>query len=107
MRHLSYTLDRFWKQCTSEYLTGLRESHSYITTRSKGTEYIEVGDTVVIYDEKNPRGFWLLGRVEEVFPGRDNQVRSAAVRVYTGGARSKILRRPVRLYPIELQQEGT
>lgn len=103
MRHLSYTLDRFWKRWASEYLTGLRESHSYITTRSKGTESIEVGDTVVIYDEKKPRGFWLLGRVEEVFPGRDKQVRSAAVRVYTGGARSKILRRPVQhLYPIEL-----
>uniref|UniRef100_A0A1X7T472 DUF5641 domain-containing protein n=1 Tax=Amphimedon queenslandica TaxID=400682 RepID=A0A1X7T472_AMPQE len=44
MRHLSYTLDGFWKQWTSQYLIGLRENHSYITTRSKGTEYIEVGD---------------------------------------------------------------
>ena len=41
-----------------------------------------------------------MGRVEQTLPGRDDQIRSAVVRVFTGG---KLLRRPVqKLYPIEM-----
>uniref|UniRef100_A0A1X7TPH5 DUF5641 domain-containing protein n=1 Tax=Amphimedon queenslandica TaxID=400682 RepID=A0A1X7TPH5_AMPQE len=60
MRHLSYTLDGFWKRWTSQYLIGLRENHSYITTRSKGTEYIEVGD--MMRKNRDDSGCWVVYR---------------------------------------------
>ena len=64
------------------------------------------GDIVIVHKEKKPRGFCSLGRVEEVLPGRDDQVRSAVVRVFTGGKKSKTIRRPVqRLYPIEISRQ--
>jgi hypothetical protein len=64
---------------------------------------VAVGEIVVVHNENKPRGYWALGRVEQTLPGGDNQIRSATVRVYTGGKQSKLLRRPVqRLYHIEI-----
>ena len=103
MRYLSATLDRFWKRWTNEYLLGLRESHYYCNKRRSGSTQISVGDIVVLHDENRPRGFWKLGKVEETIPGKDGLVRSAVIRVFTGGKRSKLFRRPIQLlYPIEL-----
>ena len=102
MRHLSIMLNRFSKRWTTEYLIGLRESHSYNNKKTSSSVEITKGDIVVVH-EKKPRGFWSLGRVEETLPGRDDQVRSAVIRVFTGGKKSKTIRRPVqRLYPIEI-----
>ena len=40
-----------------------------------------VGDIVLIHDDK-PRGFWKLGRVEEIIVGRDGHIRGAVLEVY-------------------------
>lgn len=70
--------------------------------RSSSVE-ITKGDIVVVHHEKKPRGFWSLGRVEETLPGRDDQVTSAVIRVFTGGKKSNTIRCPVqRLYPLRL-----
>ena len=96
MKYLSDTLDRFWKRWTTKYLIGLRESHSNFTQKRSSSVEIRTGDIVVIHDEKKSRGLWSLGRIEQVLPGRDDKLRSATVRVFTGGRRSKLLRRPVQ-----------
>ena len=102
MKYLSDTLDCFWKRWTTEYLIGLGEGHSNFTQKRSSSVEIRTGDIVVIHDEKKPRGFWSLGQIEQVLPGRDDKLRSATVRVFTGGRRSKLLRCPVqRLYPVE------
>ena len=85
MRHLSIMLNHFWKRWTTEYLIGLRESHSYSDKKWSSSVEITKGDIVVVHNEKKPRSFWSLGRVEETLPGRDDQVRSAVIRVFTGG----------------------
>lgn len=61
---------------------------------------------MVVHDDTKRRGFWKLGKVEKTLPGRDGLVRGAVVRVYTGGKRSKLFRRPLpRLYPLEVSCE--
>jgi len=44
---------------------------------------IAPGDVVPMVNTGNQRGYWPLGRVQEIFPGSDGKVR--VVRVITGG----------------------
>ena len=105
MRHLNTTLQRFWKRWRMEYLTELRQTHSYYNTPS-GTRHISNGDIVIVHHDSKARGFWRLGRVEKTIPGRDGEVRGAVVRV--GGLNPKTIRRPVqRLYPVEFNDQVT
>uniref|UniRef100_A0A1X7VL03 DUF5641 domain-containing protein n=1 Tax=Amphimedon queenslandica TaxID=400682 RepID=A0A1X7VL03_AMPQE len=85
LTHLSKILDQFWNCWTKEYLIGLREGHSYMKQKRSSSVEIHIGDIVVIYEDKKPKKFWSLGKVEQVLPGRDDMVRSATVRVLTGG----------------------
>ena len=48
------------------------------------------GDVVLVVDRDMPRGQWLMGRVERVFPSGDNLVRRVAVRTA-----SSLLVRPI------------
>jgi hypothetical protein len=77
MRYLNTLLDQFWKRWTAEYLVVLREIHNHMTQRRNSSIQIAVGDIVIVHNEKKPRGFWSLGRVEQVLPGRDDEIRSA------------------------------
>ena len=78
MKHLSQTLDHFWKRWKSEYLLELIECHQYSWAGNKGeSEQISVEDIVSVHDKKRPRGFWRLARVETILTGSDGQARSA------------------------------
>lgn len=58
---------------------------------------LKVGDVVLIGEDKLPKHTWKMGRIIELFPGRDGLVRSCAVRTSAGS----LLRRPVQLiYPL-------
>ena len=58
---------------------------------------------MIVHNDKKPRGFWNLGKVEKTLPGRDGLVRSAVIRVYTNDKQTKLFHRPVQLlYPIEI-----
>ena len=50
-------------------------------TNSKKFSPIEKGDIVIVHSEDVPRAFWKLGKIEELFHGRDEKVRGALVRV--------------------------
>ena len=80
-RYLSSTLNHFWKRWRSEYLVELREFHRQSNHHFPMQPFIATGDVVVVHDENLPRGFWKLGRVEEVIASRDGRVRGAAVRL--------------------------
>ena len=97
-------MDDFWKQWRAEYLPELREAHCHFQTPKGVASPIAVGDIVIVHDENHPRGLWKLGKVEELMPGADGNVRGAFVRVHAGGKRSGILKRPIqRLYPLEVR----
>ena len=64
----------------------MKEYLSTLNTRNKWVEEkhnIAPGDVVLRVDPSNPRGHWLLGQTQEVFPGPDGKVR--VVPVITGG----------------------
>ena len=102
-RFLTRLRDHFWTRWRREYLTDLREYH-------KGKErrvdvVVELGDVVLVFDEKLKRGFWKLAVVERLITGKDGVVRGATVRLSEKG-KSKCLNRPVqRLYPLEIRSD--
>lgn len=60
---------------------------------------LKVGDVVLIGEDNLPRQTWKMGRITELFPGRDGLVRSCNVQTSAGN----VLRRPVQLiYPLEI-----
>ena len=73
MKHLSNTLNHFWTRWRSEYLSELREAHSYTARRlSKGqSSSVSIGDVVIVHDEHLPRGLWKLGKITSVMKGQD------------------------------------
>jgi len=84
----------FWRRWQREYLSNLQ-------TRTKWTEAMKnlaVGDLVLIKEENLPPQQWIMGRVIEVHPGRDNRVRVVSVKTGKG-----VYKRPVvKLCPLPI-----
>ena len=95
-KHLNGRLRHFWKIWQTEYLSALRETHKSSST--KKTIPITVDDVVIIHEDHVPRQRWSLGRVAELLPGNDGQIRSAKLQTSNGN----IITRPLyKLYPLE------
>ena len=93
---LDKMLSHFWERWRKEYVTSLRDYQR--TSKQKHSSKIRVDDVVIIYEDKQPRHRWKIGRVEETITGRDGRIRSAIVKVGKSGASIK---RPVnRLFPL-------
>lgn len=81
-RHLwkkaQWIADQFWRRWLKEYRPELVKRSKWYDNR----RYYELkpGDVVVIVDETLKRGQWPKGVIEEVFPGRDGNVRVVTVR---------------------------
>ena len=107
MRHLASILNHFWRRWRLEYLNELRESHHYQAKKASHTPHVTKGDIVIIHDRALPRGFWKLGRIQEVHTGSDGLPRSALVRVATRDRQHTLLKRPLQLlYPLEICEPG-
>ena len=102
MKHLSKTVDDFWRRWRAEYLLELRRQFQ---TPKGNRNTIRAGDIVIVHDENRLRGLWKLGRVRELIPGVDGNVRGTFVRVQSGGGHSTIKRPVQRLYPLEVRAE--
>lgn len=82
----------FWKRWSKEYLQSLQARGKWHNT----TENIEVGQLVLIRDDRYPPTKWPLGRVVNVHPGQDGIIRVASVKTASG-----IFKRPVvRISPL-------
>ncbi len=89
-------MTNFWNRWRREYLLDLKSAHRCDTPQPS---LLKVGDVALIKEDNAPRQSWRLGRIEELFPGRDGLVRSCAVRTSSG----TVLRRPIQLlYPLEI-----
>ncbi|XP_064635262.1 uncharacterized protein LOC135492633 [Lineus longissimus] len=75
-RHVQYLANLFWKRWTKEYLPSLQERQKWLQDERN----VKIDDIVLIVDNNMPRNAWSLGRVIEVYPGKDNRVRAVKVR---------------------------
>lgn len=76
----------FWDRWHVEYLNNLIQRRK----RSVENEVIKVGMLVLLCDEDLPSMQWSLGRIVELYPGKDNIVRTVSVKT-----KKNILKRPV------------
>ena len=53
----------------------------------------------MLYEEKQPRQKWLLGKIVDIIPSQDGQIRGA--RALLGKSRNTVIRSVYRLYPLE------
>ena len=83
---MQYLTSVFWKRWQKEYLLLLQERQKWNTPRTN----LAVNDLVLVADESMPRGQWPLGKVVQVYPGKDGYVRQAEVRVGT-----RFFKRPI------------
>ena len=83
------------KRWREQYLVGLS---SYQSAQARP---IKAGEVVLVVDDKKKRHLWRLGRVIELFAGRDGKSRVARVKV----GNSTMLRAIPRLVPLEVASE--
>ena len=79
-RACQYRIDESWRRSQTEYLHLLQRRQKWLEPQRN----FKKGDLVLLFDEDQPRNFWLKGLVVEVFPDRDNLVRRVKVCVDSG-----------------------
>ena len=106
LKYLQVKIQGFWNRFQHEYLSELREHHMYTKTRSNENSYLNVGDIVIIKDEKiRPRNSWRMGRVESLVLGDDKQIRGANLLTLSKeGKRTKMTRPLQKIIPLEVTE---
>jgi hypothetical protein len=96
-------LSSFWTIWQKQYLSSLRERSVLHNNRGAQDQSAQVGMTVIVQDA-GPRGKWKMGRIQELFVGRDGRCRAATVMMPNG----KKLNRPLKLLcPLEVCDDVT
>ena len=80
-------LQKVWKLWREEFLRS-----KGVCSAIKDNSTIQAGELVMVASNKQPRCTWKVGRVEEVYHGRDQRIRSALIRM-----NDKTYKRPVQL----------
>ena len=98
--YLETLITHFWNRWYKEYLSELREKHVYGCKKDLD-DVIQIGDVVLIKDDKQPRSKWRIGVVSELFISKDKQIRTAMCKVNSNG-KTKHLKRCINLLcPLE------
>ena len=77
MQHLANLV---WQQWVKLYLPTLLNRKKWKTEERN----LSVNDVVIIFEPNLKRGEWKLGRILEVFPGKDGRVRAAKIKTSQG-----------------------
>ena len=88
----------FWRRWTKGYLPTLVSQKKW-TNKFRN---LEVGDLVMLSVDHTQRSHWPLGRIVEVYPGKDGIVRSVKVK----NPNSDLIRHSRQLYVLEVQQKS-
>ena len=100
MRYMNSVILHFWRRWSSEYVTSLRE-YSRVH-RNTGTLVPSIDDVVIVFEDKQPKQSWKLGRIVELITSKDNKIRGAKVKL---GKTKNVIGRPInRLYPVEVRK---
>ena len=96
IEYVESLIEHFWKGWRFEcYL--LREFQK--SFKPKNQLFPAKNDLELLYEEKQPRQKWLLGKIVDLIPSQDGQIRGA--RVLLGKSRNTVDRPVNRLYPLE------
>ncbi|KAG1686342.1 hypothetical protein GQR58_008829 [Nymphon striatum] len=95
--HYDNVLNNFWKRWQKEYLLSLPTC----VDKLKKSGNLNIDKIVLIREDNVPKSKWSLGKIVEVYPGRDGRIRAVALKTAKG-----IIRRPIqRLHLLELSIE--
>ena len=72
-------VEHIWKRWMKEIVPQLNRRRKWKTEE----KILKVGDVVVVITPETTRGLWPLGKVEEIFPGKDGKVR--VIRIHLAG----------------------
>ena len=96
---LNKSINKFQNLWSKHYLTSLREFHASKKSPRRGNNELNlcVGDIVLIHDER-PRSLWKLGKINELLPGKDGNIRVVRLNTRYG----ETIRSINKLYPLEM-----
>lgn len=81
-KYIGTLLNKLWKRFLNEYTISIREIHLHNRQKCSRDMKLEVGDTVVIKEDKPiPRLTWKLGEVTNLTKGRDSNLQIAKIDV--------------------------
>ena len=92
-RRVQELVKHFLGQLIKEWLPGLNKRHKWF----KKEKDFRIGDITLVLSTESKQGKWVLGRISDVFPGNDNHVRGAKVKI--GG--QEYIRPIFKLCPLE------
>ena len=81
-------------------MVDLREQHKIVEGR---TPSIQIGDLVLLKEDKVKRQLWKMGMVVRLIVGKDDQVRGAKVRTISCDKPQFLFRPLQKLYPLEVR----
>lgn len=93
-RRIQELIKHFWSRWMKEWLPMLNIRTKWFEPKRD----VKVGELVLVISADQPRGHWPLGRVIEIFPGKDEHVRVAKVQV----GQQTFMRPITKLAPIEV-----
>ena len=85
----------FWTRWMREWLPGLNARQKW----PQAQRDVQIGDVMLIVSSDTSRRNWPLGRVIEVYPGKDGHVRVVKIQVGDG----TLIRPVTKLCPLELE----
>ena len=71
---VQYMVNEFWDRWRKEYMVILQSRQKWSNTKRN----FEVGDIVLVKEDKMPRNRWKMGRISEVLTSTDGHIRSAS-----------------------------
>lgn len=83
---LQQITQHFWQRWRREYIVTLQQRYKW----TQQTENITIGALALLIDELSPPTKWSLGRIVEIYPGKDGLVRVAALKTKSG-----VIKRPI------------
>ena len=93
-RRVQELIRHFWHRWLREWVPSLSPRQKWYNVEKD----LKVGDVVLLISPESPCAHWPLGKVIEVYPGKDGHVRSAKLQV----GEKQYVRPIVKLCPLEL-----
>ena len=79
-QHVQNMMQGFWRRWRSEYITSLQNRHKW----SKSQTNVKVDDLVLLKEQNVPPAKWPMGKIIEVFNGKDGLTRVVKLRTANG-----------------------